>query len=114
MTITINDTVFDKVTELSADRELRMTDIQYNTQGDMLIDLVNRKYKLTVLFGLLTEGEMSRLRELSQEIFVTVKFDSPEGQVTESFHISDEPAPIVTTVNGIAMYGGVKLVMRQK
>lgn len=114
MTITINNTEFDKVTELSADRELRMTDIQYNTQGDMLIDLVSRKYKLTVLFGLLTESEMNKLRELSQEIFVTVKFNSPEGEITESFHISDEPAPVVTTVNGIRMYGGVKLVMKQK
>lgn len=114
MTITINDTEFDKVTELSADRELRMTDIQYNTQGDMLIDLVSRKYKLTVLFGLLTESEMNKLRELSQEIFVTVKFNSPEGETTESFHISDEPAPVAVTVNGVRMYGGVKLVMKQK
>ena len=43
MTITINGTQFDKVTELSADREARRTEINYNTQGDLLIDLVNRK-----------------------------------------------------------------------
>ena len=43
MTITINNVTFDKVTELSAERETRRTDIHYNTQGDMLIDLVNRK-----------------------------------------------------------------------
>lgn len=114
MTITINDTVFSKVTELSALRETRRTDIHYNTQGDMLIDLVNRKYRLTVVFGLLTENELAQLRELSEEIFVTVTFPSPEGEVTADFHIAEEPAPMVTEVGGIMMYGGVKLVMLQK
>ncbi len=110
MTIWINNIGFNSVTELSAKRELRRTDIRYNTQGDMLIDLVNRKYRLTVRFGLVT----------SKEIFVTVKFPAPEGEsadgglVTGEFHISDEPAPTVTTVNGVTMYGGVELVMLQK
>lgn len=119
MTIWINDIAFGKVTELSALRELRRTDIRYNTRGDMLIDLVNRKYKLTVRFGLLTEKELKLLRGLTKEIFVTVKFPAPEsdtddGMVTGEFHISDEPAPTVTVVNGITMFGGVELVMRQK
>ncbi len=114
MTITINDVEFDKVTELSAERETRRTDIHYNTQGDMLIDLVNRKYRLRVLFGLLAENELKQLRELCREIFVTVKFNAPEGEVTEEFHVSDEPAPAVTIVNGVVMYGGVELVMVQK
>ena len=35
MTITINDIEFTKVTELSALRETRRTDIRYNTQGDI-------------------------------------------------------------------------------
>ncbi len=43
MTITIDKTVFNNVTELNAKRELRRTDIRYNTQGDMLIDMVCRK-----------------------------------------------------------------------
>ena len=64
MTITINGVQFDKVTELTAERETRRTDIHYNTQGDMLIDLVNRKYRLKVLFGLLSENELKQLREL--------------------------------------------------
>ncbi len=114
MTITINDIAFDKVTELSANRETRRTEVHYNTQGDMLIDLVNRKYRLTVMFGLLTEKELARLRELSQEIFVTVTFPAPEGEVTADFHIAEEPAPAVRTVNGVMLYGGVKLVMLQK
>lgn len=120
MTIWINDIGFSRVTELSAKRVLRRTDIRYNTQGDMLIDLVNRKYMLTVRFGLLTVKELEQLRELTNEIFVTVKFPAPEGNsadnrlVTAEFHISDEPAPTVTTVNGVTMYGGVELVMLQK
>ena len=119
MTIWINDIQFDKVTELSALRETRRTEIHYNTQGDMLIDLVNRKYRLTVRFGLLTETELKQLRMLTQEIFVTVKFPAPEaasddGLVTGEFHISNEPAPTLTTVNGVVLYGGVELVMQQK
>ncbi|MGN1340929.1 MAG: hypothetical protein ACI4WS_11600 [Oscillospiraceae bacterium] len=119
MTIWINDIAFSKVTELSALRELRRTDIRYNTQGDMLIDLVNRKYRLTVRFGLLTGKELKLLRGLTKEIFVTVKFPAPEadpetGLETGEFHISDEPAPTVTVVNGVTMYGGVELIMQQK
>ncbi len=115
MTIYINDTAFDKVTSLSADRETRRTEINYNTQGDMLIDLVNRKYKLTVMFGMLTENELRTIRELTEQIFVRVRFPSPEGGDTEAeFHIKNEPAPAVTVVNGVVMYSGVELIMLEK
>ena len=114
MKITINDEVFNNVTELHADRELRKTEVRYNTRGDMLIDMVARKYSLEVSFGLLTDYELKKLRALSQNIFVSVTFDAPEGKVTADFHISDEPAAEVKTVNGVRMYGGVKLVMKQK
>lgn len=120
MTIWINDIEFNKVTELSVDRETRRTSIHYNTQGDMLIDLVNRKYRLTAKFGLLTETVLKQLRNLTEEIFVTVKFPAPEGTsdsnntITAEFHIADEPAPAVTVVNGVTLYGGVELVMQQK
>ncbi len=114
MKITINGTEFNCVTRLDAARETRRTDVRYNTNGDMLIDLVNRKYALDVAFGLMTAEELKALREATKEIFVTVKFDAPEGEVEEQFHISDEPAPTLTYVNGTAMYGGVRLTMRQK
>ena len=114
MTITINQTEFDNVTELNVRRETRRTDIRYNTQGDMLIDLVNRKYVLEATFGLLSESEMKALRELCGEIFVSVTFPSPEGTVTADFHIPEEPAPVVTETNGVRTYGGVKLKFLQK
>ena len=114
MTIYINGTAFDKVTVLSADRETRRTEINYNTQGDMLIDLVNRKYRIEAVFGLLTEGELARIRGQTADIFVRVRLNAPEGEIDEDFHVANEPAPKLTYVNGVAMYGGVKLVMRQK
>ena len=114
MRITINNTVFDNVTELHTNRGLRKTEVRYNTRGDMLIDLVARKYSLEVSFGLMTEDELRKLRGLSQNIFVPVTFNAPEGRVTADFHISDEPAAEVKSINGIKMYGGVKLVMKQK
>lgn len=114
MTVAIDDTVFNNVTELNAKRELRRTDIRYNTQGDMLIDMVCRKYALEVTFGLLTESELKALRDLSRRIFVTVRFPEPEGDVTADFHISDEPAPELTVVNGVKMYGGVRLSLKER
>ena len=114
MTIYINGTAFDKVTELSADRTLRRTEIKYNTQGDMLIDMVNRKYRLTITFGLLTAQELAALRALCGEIFVEVTFPAPTGEITQTFHISDEPAPTATVINGVTLYGGVTLTMLQK
>lgn len=114
MKITINDEVFNNVTELRVDRELRRTEIRYNTRGDMLIDMVARKYALEVSFGLLTENELKKLRALSQSIFVSVTFNAPEGKITADFHISEEPAAEVKTINGVRMYGGVTLLMKQK
>ena len=114
MEITINDTEFDNVTELNIQRAARRTELRYNTQGDLLIDLVNRKYEVDVIFGLLTEKELKALREAASEIFVTVRLDAPEGEITEEFHISDEPAPTVTRINGVVMYSGVKLHLKQK
>ncbi len=114
MTIYINDVAFDKVTVFSANRETRRTEINYNTQGDLLIDLVNRKYRLHVGFGMLTEQEMATLRELTNEIFVTVEFIAPEGRISEEFHVVNEPAPAITQSNGITMYSGVELEFIQK
>ena len=114
MKITINGEVFTNITELEINRELRRTEIRYNTRGDMLIDLVARKYALVVSFGLMSENELKTLRELSQNIFVTVTFNAPEGEVTADFHISDEPGAAVKTINGVLMYGGVKLKMKQR
>lgn len=114
MKITIGGDVFNNVTELHANREARQTEIRYNTRGDMLIDLVARKYALEVSFGIMTENELKKLRKLTNKIFVSVTFNSPEGEVTEEFHISEEPAAQVKSVNGIRMYGGVRLIMKQK
>lgn len=114
MKITINDEEFTNVTELHVDRELRKSDLRCNTFGDLLIDVVARKYSLSAAFGLMTEQELKKLRQLTKNIFVTVSFHAPEGEVTEQFHISNEPAAEVKTVNGAKMYGGVILEMKQK
>lgn len=96
------------------DKNIKKTPVSGREEGYRLKLIANRKYRLTVLFGLLTEKELKQLRALTREIFVTVKFQAPEGEVTEEFHISDEPAPAVTVVNGVTVYGGVKLTMQQK
>lgn len=114
MKITINGETFSNVTELHADRKTRRSEIRYNTRGDMLIDLVARKYSLEVTFGLITNEELKKLREMCESIFVSVTFEAPEGEVTADFHIANEPAAEVKSVNGVKLYGGVKLIMEQK
>lgn len=114
MKITIDDKVFTNVTEINVKRELRQTEVRYNTRGDLLIDMVARKYLLEVSFGLMSEAELKALRELIEEIFVSVTFDAPEGKITREFHVSDMPAFQVKKVNGVKMYGGVKLIFKQK
>lgn len=113
MTVKIGETEFN-CSAVNLKRELRRTDINYNTQGDMLIDLVRRKYCLEITFGLLTEYELNRLREYCGRIFVTVGFDAPEGYLEREFHVMTEPAPEITTVNNTKMYGGIKLVFKEK
>lgn len=114
MRIMINNETFTNVAELHADRRTRRSEIRYNTRGDMLIDIVARKYSLEVTFGLMTESELRKLRRLCENIFVTVTFTAPEGEVTADFHIANEPAAEVKSVNGVKLYGGVKLLMEQK
>lgn len=114
MKISIDDEVFFNVTEMHIDREMRKSEIRYNTRGDMLIDLVARKYALEVSFGLMTASEIKTLRKLSEKIFVSVTFTAPEGEITADFHISNEPCAEIKTVSGVEMYGGVKLKMRQR
>ena len=113
MTITINETDFEAA-ELNVKRADRCTSIRYNTQGDMLIDLVNKKYELDVTFGLLSESEMSELRSLCGEIFVSVSFPAPDGVTTAEFHISEEPAPCISIINGVKTYSAVKLKFLEK
>lgn len=113
MTILIGAEEFN-CSAINVKRELRRTDINYNTQGDMLIDMVRRKYCLEVTFGLLTEYEVNLLRSCCEQIFVTVGFYAPEGFIEKDFHVMNEPAPEIMTVNGVRMYGGIKLVFKEK
>ncbi|MCH5203962.1 MAG: hypothetical protein J1F03_04385 [Oscillospiraceae bacterium] len=113
MTIKIGGTDFEYA-DMNVKRELRKTDIRYNTQGDMLIDMVRRKYSLEVTFGLLTETEMNILRSRCEQIFVVVEFEAPEGYIKKEFHVMNEPAGELTTVNRVKLYGGVKLLFKEK
>ena len=113
MKITIDGAEY-QCASVNIKRELRRTDINYNTQGDMLIDLVRRKYCLEVTFGILTELEADILRANCEQIFVNVGFDSPEGYLEKEFHVMNEPAFEVTTVNNTKMYGGIKIVFKEK
>ena len=43
-----------------------------------------------------------------------MRFPAPEGETEAEFHVVNEPAPAITEVNGVRMYGGTELVFLQK
>lgn len=99
----------------SADRITRNTRTEYNANGDLLIDLVSRKYRLTVYLGQLDAAEMERLLLETEDVFFTVAFYSPVyGEVERQFHLEEQPAEIEYTAEGKPVYGALKLVLEEK
>ena len=104
-----------KVLSYSADRITRNTNAEYNANGDLLIDMVSRKYKLTVYLGQLDVTEMERLLQETEDVFFTVAFYSPVyGEIQRQFHLAEQPAEIEYTAEGKPVYGALKLVLEEK
>lgn len=104
-----------KVISYSADRVTRNTRTEYNANGDLLIDLVSRKYKLTVYLGQLDASEMQRLLQETEAAFFTVAFYSPVyGEIERQFHLEEQPAEIEYTADGKPVYGALKLLLEEK
>lgn len=99
----------------SADRITRNTNVEYNANGDLLIDMVSRKYRLTVYLGQLDGLEMERLLRETENVFFTVAFYSPVyGEIERQFHLEEQPAAIEYTAEGKPVYGELKLVLEEK
>lgn len=104
-----------KVLSYSADRNTRNTRTEYNANGDLLIDLVSRKYTLTVYLGRLSGEEMKRLLQETEPVFFTAAFYSPVyGEVQRSFHLAEQPAEIEYEADGKPVYGALKLVLEEQ
>ncbi len=99
----------------SADRECRNTKKEYNADGDLLIDMVSRKLKLTLSLGRLTSEQMKEIQTATQPVFFPVTFFDPlKGETsTAYFHLSEQPAQLVPSGGGGA-FDSLKLVLEEK
>lgn len=116
MELYFNNLRVPKLLGYSADRKTRNTKTEYNANGDMLIDVVARKYTLTVRLGLLTAEEAKAVLAQTSEVFFDVSFYSAlEGQtITRKFHLEEQPADILYAASGSPVYDECKLVLEEK
>lgn len=115
MDIYFNELRVPKVISYTADRKTRNTKTEYNANGDLLIDLVNRKYTLTVFLGTLSAEEMKAVLEQTESVFFNVSFYSPVyGNVQRQFHLAEQPAEILYETAGAPAYTATKLVLEEK
>jgi hypothetical protein len=115
MDLYFGDYKVPKVITYEAQRNARNTKTEYNANGDMLIDMVNRKFTLTVYLGQLTQEEMAQLYEKTEPVFFPVSFFSPfHGAIQREFFLSCQPAHLDFTYGGQVYYKATKLVLEEK
>lgn len=114
MDIYINSMKVPKVLDYSIKRVTRNTKTEYNANGDMLIDIVARKYILELSLGMLTQNELMALYAETQEPFFKVTATSPqEGEFTSWYHLAEEPAEVALSAGGVT-YKALRLVMEEQ
>lgn len=115
MELYFNDLLVPKVLGYTADRKTRNAKAEYNANGDLLIDLVSRKYTLTVYLGILTSDEMRRILAETENVFFSVSFYSPiYGEVQRVFHLAEQPAEVLYDAGGVPAFAATKLVLEEK
>ncbi|MCL2698325.1 MAG: hypothetical protein FWE74_09650 [Oscillospiraceae bacterium] len=118
MDIYFNNYKLPNVISCQVKRLTRNTKTEYNAEGGMLIDMVNRKRTLTVHLGGLRASEMQRLFAITGSIFFTVTFNSPENpgseMTTAEFHMREQVAETDYVWQGITYYKAMKLVLEER
>lgn len=104
-----------KVITYAVNRVARQTKVEYNANGDMMIDLVNRKHKLTVYLGRLDSSEFEMIQEATGKVFFEVTFASPyTGRTTADFHVSTQPAEIDMKHGDTVYYKALCIEMEER
>jgi hypothetical protein len=116
MQMKINGVPLPKLINYAVTRTTRNTAIEYNANGDMLIDLVNRKNKLTVYLGDLSDEELQTFADELNNVFFEAEFYSPyDGAViTADFHMTEQPAQIDYILDDVIYYKALKLEMEER
>lgn len=93
VTLYFNNKPVPKVITYAVDKAIRRTDVKYNANGDMLVDMVSRKYQLTVYLGMMSDEEYRSFMQETEDIFFTVTFYCPlYGEMTKQFFLKARPA----------------------
>jgi hypothetical protein len=117
MQLKINNVVVPKLINYAVARTTRNTTVEYNANGDMLIDLVNRKHKLTVYIGDLSDEELQTFAGALSDVFFEVQFYSPYiggDLITADFHMTEQPAQIDYMLDDVIYYKALKLEMEER
>lgn len=97
------------------ERITRRTEVEYNANGDMLIDLVARKYKLTLEIGTLNAKQVKEILNYTEKIFFDVTFEcAHKGLITRVFHVENEPWEFLKKVPNTIFYDKLKLVLIER
>ena len=115
MDIFFNNYKLPGVIACSTQRIARNTKTDYNAEGDMLIDIVNRKHILTVYLGGLSASQLQSIFAITDNIFFWVDFESPVlGLTSKEFHMKEQSAETNFVWQGITYYKALKLVLEER
>jgi len=90
--IKFDEYILPSVISCKVERYARNKDVKYNANGDMMIDIVTRKYKLILEFAPLDEVQTRKIMDFTEKIFFDVSFICPhKGEITRTFHVENEP-----------------------
>lgn len=103
-----------KIKSFSAEHKTRRTEIEYNTKGDLLIDLVARKYTLKIGFGVLSSAEVAIVREKTEGVFCEVIFPYGSETITRDFHVISTPFSFLCENSDGKYYSDIELVLEEK
>lgn len=102
----------DKIQEIKIDYETLLSeDSGRNAAGDNVVDIINHKWKINLVFCPMTATEMRSLFTAIQNYVVTVHFISPKNQTLTSisaYHSTPGPEYLLLKGNSI-FYKGLSL-----
>ena len=112
MELYFNNLLVPKVAGFSAERKTRGSRVSYNCNGDMLVDVVARKFTLTVTLGELTAEELGAVMRETENVFFNVSFyTAAYGEVQRKFHLAAQPEQIDFSEGGRTYYKATRLVL---
>lgn len=95
--VTINDKVFNNVSDQNTSSSWRSESKSKNLGGDLLYDRIgDEKTELKIKIGGLSDDDMEFMRQERSKMTTTVSYYKGNTLVTKTMHMNafDEPAPI--------------------